>query len=137
MGHLSSGNRQKLGIVQAFAHQPRLLVLDEPTKGLDPIVQREFLELVREARAAGRTVFLSSHDLSEVEQVADTVAILRAGRLIVVEEVGVLKQRARRRLDLRFTDPPHPYRRCSPCRGARRARQGPRGAPVRGGSSPR
>jgi ABC-2 type transport system ATP-binding protein len=105
-GTLSSGNRQKLGIVQAFAHQPRLLVLDEPTKGLDPIVQREFLELVREARAAGRTVFLSSHDLSEVEQVADTVAILRAGRLIVVEEVGVLKQRARRRLDLRFTDPP-------------------------------
>lgn len=101
-GTLSSGNRQKLGVVQAFMHRPRLLVLDEPTKGLDPLVQREFLGMVRDARADGQTVFLSSHDLSEVEQVADTVAMLRSGRLVVVEEVASLKAHAVRRVDLTF-----------------------------------
>ncbi len=101
-GTLSSGNRQKLGVVQAFMHRPRLLILDEPTKGLDPLMQREFLALVREASAAGQTVFLSSHDLSEVEQVADTVAMLRRGRLVVVEKVAALKARAVRHIDLAF-----------------------------------
>jgi ABC-2 type transport system ATP-binding protein len=101
-GTLSSGNRQKLGVVQAFMHHPRLLVLDEPTKGLDPLMQREFLDLVRQARAEGQTVFLSSHDLSEVEQVADRVAMLRHGRLVVVEDVAALKAHAVRRLDLTF-----------------------------------
>ncbi len=101
-GTLSSGNRQKLGVIQAFMHRPKLLILDEPTKGLDPLMQREFLTLVREARAAGQTVFLSSHDLSEVEQVADTVAMLRNGRLVVVEEVSALKARAVRHIDLTF-----------------------------------
>jgi ABC-2 type transport system ATP-binding protein len=101
-GALSSGNRQKVGVVQAFMHRPRLLVLDEPTKGLDPLMQRAFLTLVREVRDAGQTVFLSSHDLSEVEQVADRVGILRRGRLVVVEEVATLKAHAVRRLDLTF-----------------------------------
>jgi ABC-2 type transport system ATP-binding protein len=104
IGALSHGNRQKVGIVQAFAHDPELLVLDEPTTGLDPLVQREFLDLVRETRAQGRTVFLSSHVLSEVEAVADMVGILRAGRLVVVQSVETLKQQARRRVDLVFED---------------------------------
>ncbi|MFG1912304.1 ABC transporter ATP-binding protein [Kribbella sp. NPDC048928] len=82
IGSLSRGNRQKVGIVQAFMHDPDLLILDEPTSGLDPLMQREFRALLRETRDAGRTVFLSSHVLSEVEAVADSVAILRAGRLV-------------------------------------------------------
>jgi ABC-2 type transport system ATP-binding protein len=106
IGTLSHGNRQKVGIVQAFMNDPELLILDEPTIGLDPLMQREFLELVREARDAGRTVFLSSHILSEVEAVADVVGILRQGRLIVVESVEGLKAKARRRIDLTFADPP-------------------------------
>ncbi len=107
IGALSRGNRQKVGIVQAFMHDPELLILDEPTTGLDPLMQREFRELLRETRDAGRTVFLSSHVLSEVEAVADTVAILRAGRLVTVQSVQALRDRARRRLDLTFaTTPP-------------------------------
>ncbi|HEY9333342.1 MAG TPA: ABC transporter ATP-binding protein [Kribbella sp.] len=103
---LSRGNRQKIGIVQAFMHEPDLLILDEPTSGLDPLMQREFRTLLRETSDAGRTVFLSSHVLSEVEAVADTVAILRAGRLVTVQSVQALKDRARRRLDLTFADVP-------------------------------
>ncbi|TCC08453.1 ABC transporter ATP-binding protein [Kribbella soli] len=107
IGALSRGNRQKVGIVQAFMHDPDLLILDEPTTGLDPLMQREFRELLRETRDAGRTVFLSSHVLSEVEAVADTVAILRAGRLVTVQSVQALRDKARRRLDLTFaTTPP-------------------------------
>jgi ABC-2 type transport system ATP-binding protein len=102
IGTLSHGNKQKVGIVQAFMHDPDLLILDEPTSGLDPLVQREFLSLVREARDAGRTVFLSSHILYEVEAVADVVAILRHGRLVVVETVERLKAQAVRRIDLTF-----------------------------------
>jgi ABC-2 type transport system ATP-binding protein len=106
IGALSHGNRQKVGVVQAFMHDPELLVLDEPTTGLDPLIQREFLALVREARAAGRTVFLSSHVLSEVEAVADLVGILRQGRLLVVDRVDHLKAKALRRIDLTFSGPP-------------------------------
>jgi len=106
IGALSHGNKQKVGIVQAFMHRPDLLILDEPTSGLDPLVQHEFLGMVREARDEGRTVFLSSHVLSEVEAVADTVAMLRAGRLVVVESVQHLKARALRRIDLTFEGPP-------------------------------
>lgn len=105
IGAMSHGNRQKVGIVQAFAHRPRLLILDEPTSGLDPLVQREFLGLVREARAAGQTVFLSSHILSEVEAVADVVGILREGQLLVMESVIRLKARALRRVELTFSGP--------------------------------
>jgi len=106
IGTLSHGNKQKVGIVQAFMHQPEVLVLDEPTSGLDPLVQREFLALVRETRDEGRTVFLSSHILYEVEAVADMVAILRQGRLVVVESVDKLKAQALRRIDLTFDGPP-------------------------------
>jgi ABC-2 type transport system ATP-binding protein len=106
IGALSHGNRQKVGIVQAFMHQPDLLILDEPTGGLDPLMQREFLAMVREARDQGGTVFLSSHVLGEVEAVADTVGILRAGRLVVVEAVPRLKSRALRRVDLTFEGEP-------------------------------
>ena len=105
-GTLSHGNKQKVGIVQAFMHNPDVLILDEPTSGLDPLVQREFLGLVREARDAGRTVFLSSHILYEVEAVADVVAILRRGELVVVETVEKLKAQAVRRMDLTFAGLP-------------------------------
>lgn len=95
---LSKGNKQKLGIVQAFMHQPDLLVLDEPTSGLDPLMQQEFLALVRQARDAGQTVFLSSHVISEIQQVADEVAILRDGRIITVAGVEALRDTAIRHL---------------------------------------
>jgi ABC-2 type transport system ATP-binding protein len=105
---LSMGNRQKLGLVQAFMHEPEVLVLDEPTLGLDPVVQRDFQHLVREVRAEGRTVFLSSHSLSEVERVADRVGIIRDGGLVEVAEVSRLKQLAVRRIDVRFALPVGP-----------------------------
>jgi ABC-2 type transport system ATP-binding protein len=103
---LSKGNRQKVGLVQAFMHEPDLLILDEPTSGLDPIVQHEFGLLLAEARDRGATVFLSSHVLSEVERVADRVGLVREGRLVVVDDVGHLKSRVARRLDLYFAQPP-------------------------------
>ncbi|WP_344133269.1 ABC transporter ATP-binding protein [Saccharopolyspora halophila] len=88
---LSKGNKQKLGLVQAFMHRPELLVLDEPTSGLDPLVQREFLQLVREARDAGQTVLLSSHVLSEIQQAADRVAVLSAGSVVAEGSVADLR----------------------------------------------
>jgi ABC-2 type transport system ATP-binding protein len=95
---LSKGNKQKLGLLQAFMHQPGLLVLDEPTSGLDPLVQQEFHAMVREARHRGQTIFLSSHVLSEVQQTADTVAILRDGHIVAVESVSGLREGAVRRV---------------------------------------
>jgi ABC-2 type transport system ATP-binding protein len=86
-------------------HEPELLVLDEPTGGLDPLLQQEFHRLVEEAAAAGRTVFLSSHVLSEVERVADRVGIIRGGSLVALEEIAALKQRATRRLDVELARP--------------------------------
>lgn len=88
---LSKGNKQKLGLVQAFMHRPELLVLDEPTSGLDPLVQRTFLEMVREAKAAGQTVLLSSHVLSEIQQTADHVAVLNEGRIVAEGPVSSLR----------------------------------------------
>jgi ABC-2 type transport system ATP-binding protein len=102
---LSRGNRQKVGLVQAFMHEPELLILDEPTTGLDPLVQQRFLAMVAEAKAAGQTVFMSSHVLSEVQQSADRVGIVRAGRLVAVEEVETLRARAVRRIEIRFDGP--------------------------------
>lgn len=102
---LSHGNKQKIGIVQAIMHRPELLILDEPTAGLDPIMQREFLALLRETKADGRTVFLSSHILSDVEAVADTIAILRGGKLVVTQSVDVLRAQALRQLELTFAGP--------------------------------
>ncbi len=79
---LSKGNKQKVGLIQAFMHEPELLVLDEPTSGLDPLVQQEFHAMLREAKAKGQTVFLSSHVLSEVQQTAHEIAILKQGRIV-------------------------------------------------------
>ncbi|HQA22085.1 MAG TPA: ABC transporter ATP-binding protein [Rhodoglobus sp.] len=101
---LSKGNKQKLGVVQAFMHQPDLLVLDEPTSGLDPLVQQEFLTMVREAKNNGQTVFLSSHVLSEIQQAADSVAILRAGRIVTVSDVDTLRATALRRVNATIAD---------------------------------
>jgi ABC-2 type transport system ATP-binding protein len=102
---LSKGNKQKVGLVQAFMGKPELLILDEPTSGLDPLVQQEFNQMVRETRADGRTVFLSSHVLAEVETVCDRVGIIRQGELLVVDEVKSLKARTQRTLDLTFAAP--------------------------------
>jgi ABC-2 type transport system ATP-binding protein len=102
---LSKGNKQKIGLVIALQHQPELLILDEPTSGLDPLVQQSFYELVREARDGGRTVFLSSHILSEVERTADRVAIIREGRLVKVDSVEGLRDLAHHQVELRFTGP--------------------------------
>ena len=105
---LSKGNRQKLTLVQAFMHRPELLVLDEPTAGLDPLVQHEFQQLVREVTAEGATVFLSSHVLDEVQHVCDDVAIVREGRVIAVEKVATLRERAVRDVTIRFATPIDP-----------------------------
>lgn len=103
---LSRGNRQKVGIVQAFMHEPDLLVLDEPTSGLDPLVQQTFYELMQETRARGSTVFLSSHVLPEVQHVADRVALLREGRLVLAESVETLRERAFTRVEVTFAAAP-------------------------------
>lgn len=95
---LSKGNKQKLGIVQAFMHEPPLLVLDEPTSGLDPLVQREFLRLVTDARDRGQTVLLSSHVLSEIQQTADVVAVLSQGKVVAEGDVASLRLGAIRRV---------------------------------------
>jgi ABC-2 type transport system ATP-binding protein len=107
---LSTGNRQKIGLIQAFMGDPELLVLDEPIAGLDPLVQRRFHDLLGEVRAAGRTVLLSSHTLSEVDRVADRVAVLRAGRLAVVDTLEHLRAIAVRRWEIEFAAPPDPDR---------------------------
>jgi ABC-2 type transport system ATP-binding protein len=99
---LSKGNKQKVGVVQALMHRPELALLDEPTSGLDPLLQQEFLTLVREERDAGTSVFLSSHVLSEIEGVADRVALVRDGRIAVVDDVAALRAAAGQRLDVTF-----------------------------------
>lgn len=101
----SSGNRQKLGIVQAFMHRPDLLLLDEPTSGLDPLMQREFHVLVEETRSRGSTLFVSSHVLPEVERLADRVGIIRQGRLVAIKTIDELKAEARRTLTITFGVP--------------------------------
>jgi ABC-2 type transport system ATP-binding protein len=102
IGDLSSGNRQKVGIIQAFMGSPELLILDEPSTGLDPLVQREFQAMMREVAESGRTVFLSSHTLSEVQRVADRVGIIRHGHLIALETVSELRRKASRLVELEF-----------------------------------
>jgi ABC-2 type transport system ATP-binding protein len=104
--NFSKGNKQKVGVVQALMHRPELLLLDEPTSGLDPLAQQEVLRLIDEARAAGATVFFSSHVLSEVQEVAERVAILRRGAVVEVAETAALLHRALRRVRVRFREPP-------------------------------
>jgi ABC-2 type transport system ATP-binding protein len=101
----SKGTRQKLAIVQALQHDPELLILDEPTDGLDPLMQHAFHQLLKEWQAAGHTVFFSSHVLSEVEQVCDRVAIIRQGQLVTVEAIETLLARRRRYVQLRIDGP--------------------------------
>lgn len=97
---LSHGTLQKLGIVQAFFHKPELLILDEPTTGLDPLMQEEFYALLLESRKEGSTIFFSSHNLPEVEKICSRVAIIRSGRLVALESLRVLKKKVYRRLEL-------------------------------------
>jgi beta-exotoxin I transport system ATP-binding protein len=102
MRRLSRGNKQKIGLVQAMFHRPPLLILDEPTAGLDPLVQEEFLDIVGEIRAEGRTVFFCSHNLAEVERVCDRVGVVRDGRLVTVETTDTLLNKAFRHVSLTF-----------------------------------
>ena len=99
---LSKGNRQKIGVLLALMHRPELLILDEPTSGLDPLMQDEFARLMRETVAEGRTVFLSSHELDEVQRIVDRVAIIKQGRLLVTDTVEGLRQKAPRTIEFRF-----------------------------------
>ena len=105
MRRLSRGNKQKIGLVQAMFHKPPLLILDEPSGGLDPLVQEEFLRLVDEVKAEGRTVFFSSHVLSEVERVCDRVGIIRDGELVTVEPTHTLVDKAFSHVTLTFDAP--------------------------------
>jgi ABC-2 type transport system ATP-binding protein len=103
--NFSKGNKQKVGVVQALMHRPELLLLDEPTSGLDPLMSREVLELIRSARHAGSTVFFSSHVLSEVQEIAERVAILRKGAVVETSETHALINRTFRRVRIRFRQP--------------------------------
>ena len=105
VGDLSSGNRQKVGVIQAFMNRPQLLIMDEPSSGLDPLVQREFQSMMREVVADGASIFLSSHTLSVVQRVADRVGIIRHGRLIAVESVASLRTKGLRRVELELGSP--------------------------------
>lgn len=105
VGEYSTGNRQKIGLIQAFMHKPELLILDEPNAGLDPLIQQEFHAMLHEVRDEGRTVFLSSHTLSEVERVANRVGIIREGVMVAVERITDLKAKAIRRIDMEFAQP--------------------------------
>ena len=104
MRRLSRGNKQKIGLVQAMFHRPPLLILDEPTGGLDPLVQEEFLDIIEEVKAEGRTVFFSSHNLAEVERVCDRVGIIRGGRLVAVETTETLVDKSFRHVVLTFAE---------------------------------
>jgi ABC-2 type transport system ATP-binding protein len=102
----SRGMRQKVGIIQALQHDPELAILDEPSEGLDPLMQRAFYGILDDLRRDGRTIFFSSHVLSEVERVCDRVAIIRLGRLVALEEVPALLARRKRNVELRLAGPP-------------------------------
>lgn len=106
IGNLSRGNKQKVGVTAAFMNRPDLLILDEPTSGLDPLVQQIVLELVREAKADGRTIFFSSHILPEVQAVCDRVGIIREGRLVTTQRVEALIEQRINRINLTFADLP-------------------------------
>ena len=101
----SKGNKQKVGLVVALQHRPDLLILDEPTSGLDPLVQRTFFDILREARSEGRTVFLSSHIIDEVDRTCDRVAIIREGRLVQVDRIEAIRRLAFHHVELTFSAP--------------------------------
>jgi ABC-2 type transport system ATP-binding protein len=103
---LSKGNRQKIGLLQAFMHEPEILILDEPTSGLDPLMQEEFFNLVRVSKARGATVFLSSHDFAEVQRMCDRIGFLRGGKLVSEETIADLVQKAAHTYDITFAGEP-------------------------------
>jgi ABC-2 type transport system ATP-binding protein len=103
--HLSHGTLQKLGIIQAFFHRPELLILDEPTIGLDPLMQEEFYRLLREMQNEGKTIFFSSHNLPEVEKVCHRIAIIREGELVALETLEGLKKKKLKRLQFTLSRP--------------------------------
>jgi ABC-2 type transport system ATP-binding protein len=103
---LSKGNKQKLGLVQALMHRPELLVLDEPTSGLDPLVQEAVADMLEDVVRDGRTVFFSSHVLSEVERLSQSVAIIREGRVVAVEDIARLKSRSVHVVEVTFAQAP-------------------------------
>jgi len=102
----SRGMRQKLGVIQALQHDPELAILDEPTEGLDPLMQYAFYSILEDLRRSGRTIFFSSHILSEVERVCDRVAIVRHGRLVALQDIPTLLARRKRNVEMRFEGPP-------------------------------
>jgi len=108
VGELSHGNKQKLGLLLAFMHDPDLLILDEPTQGLDPLVQQTFYAMVEEEQRRGATIFLSSHVMPEVERLCDRVGIIREGHLATVADIGELKTKALRRVEFHFDAPVPP-----------------------------
>lgn len=110
IGELSKGNRQKVGLVQAFMNEPELLILDEPTSGLDPLIQHTFQEMVREVAADGRTVFLSSHIIDEIDRVCDKVAIIRKGGMVAIETIEALRARSMRHVRINFDEDVDPGR---------------------------
>lgn len=103
--NLSKGNKQKVGVIQALMHQPELLLLDEPTSGLDPLMQQEVLGLLREANSTGTTIFFSSHIMSEVENLAERVAIIRSGEIVEVTQTSRLTRSSVNRITIRFKQP--------------------------------
>ena len=104
----SKGNKQKVGLVVALQHKPDLLILDEPTAGLDPLIQQTFFEIMREAKAEGRSIFLSSHIIDEVDRTCDRVAIIREGRLVQVDRIETIRQLAFHHVELTFVQPVPP-----------------------------
>ncbi len=107
---LSKGNRQKVGLMLAFAHEPELVVLDEPSSGLDPLIQEQFHLLLRELADSGRTVVLSSHVLDEVQRVADRITVIREGKVVVTDTIAALQAKVPRRVTLRFDGVIDPHR---------------------------
>jgi ABC-2 type transport system ATP-binding protein len=104
LGDLSRGNRQKIGIMQAFMHQPQILILDEPTSGLDPLMQEVFHKLIKESKQRGASVFVSSHIMGEVQKTCDRVGIIRAGKLVSEENISQLAKKAAQTFDIIFSD---------------------------------
>lgn len=102
----SKGTRRKLGVVQALQHNPEVIIMDEPTEGLDPLVQHSFYEMLEDLRHEGKTIFFSSHIISEVERVCDRVAIIRAGSLVALEHISTLVAKRQRHVEVRFNGPP-------------------------------
>lgn len=99
---LSKGTKQKVGVIQSLMHSPKILILDEPTSGLDPIVQQEFVSIIREERDKGASILLSSHVMNEVDELADRVIILMNGQVVIVDSIEALKSRTERNLRMEF-----------------------------------